>query len=90
MSSNENTGLADCELQARNLVEEITKYRSASALSDQTARSLKSLCEALQETAVRIRPFTDVVSRRVLYGAASLLTLNFLASLVAIVLLLRR
>ena len=90
MSSNANTGLADCELQARNLVEEIAKYRSAGVLSDQTARSLKSLCQALQETAVRIRPFTDVASRRVLYGAAGLLTLNLMVSLVVVVLLLRR
>ena len=68
MSSNLNTVLADCERQAKALVEEIEEYRSARELSDQTAASLEKLCVALSDTNEKIKPFTAVVSRRVLIG----------------------
>ena len=87
MSSSINMVLADCEKQAKQLVEEITKYKSVGAISDQTANSLKSLCASLTETQKCIEPFTKIFARRVLFGICGGLFVNF-ALLVAILIIL--
>ncbi len=87
MPSNLNTVLADCEQQAKNLVEEISKYRAAGALSDQTTKSLETLCKALRDTHQKIQPFEAVFARRIVIILGSALLVNFVL-LVAILILL--
>ncbi len=90
MSSNINTVLAECEKQAQQLIAEIDRYRAAGAIGEQTAKSLASLGVALTETQKRIKPFTEVFARRVLYLFGAALFLNIaLSSAVLIVLLIR-
>ena len=83
MSSNINTVLADCEKQAEELVAEISKFRTAGAISDQTAKSLQAMCAALGEVQKKIYPFTQTFSRRVLYIIGGMLVAN-LVLLIAI------
>jgi len=88
MSSNINTVLADCEKQAEGLIKEIAKYRTAGAISDQTAKSLQATCVALGEIQKKIQPFTHTFSRRVLYIFGGALVANFLLALTILVVLL--
>ena len=76
MPSNINTVLADCEQNAKALIEEIEKYRAARILSDQVAESLEELCSALRDTHERIKPFTSVFARRILIGFGFALMVN--------------
>ena len=89
MPSNVNTVLADCEQQAKKLVEEVSHYRTAGALSEQTAKSLEKLCAALSETHSKIEPFTTIFARRILIGLGAILLVN-VGLLVAILMVLIR
>jgi len=90
MSSNLNMVLADCEKQAQELTTEVAKYQAAGAISDQVAKSLQSLFEALTETQERIEPFTHQFSRRVLVSIGVLLVSNSVLLLVVFFLLLTK
>lgn len=90
MSSNINTVLADCEKQAEELIKEIAKYRTAGAISDQTAKSLQAMCVALGEVQKKIQPFTHTFSRRVFYIIGGALATNFVLLLTILVVLLFR
>lgn len=87
MSSNINTVLADCERQAKALVEEIERYRAASVLSEQIAKSLDKLCIALQDTHARIRPLTTANLRRAILAFGAMLAINTVLLVVICVLL---
>ena len=87
MSSNLNMVLADCEKQAQELTKEVAKYQAAGAISDQVAKSLQNLFEALTETQEHIEPFTHVFSRRILVSLGVLLVSNSVL-LIAVVFLL--
>ena len=90
MSSNINMVLAECEKQAQQLIAEIEKYRSAGAISEQTAKSLASLGAVLTETLKCIKPFTEVFARRVLYILGAVLFLNIALSSAVLIILLTR
>ena len=90
MSSNINTVLADCERQAKALIEEIEKYRAASALSEHVAQSLDKLCIALQDTHARILPLTMANVRRAIMAFGAMLAVNTALLIVICVLLLRK
>ena len=90
MSSNVNTVLAECERQAGQLIEEIAKYRAAGAISEQTSKSLKALCDSLTETQKRIEPFTRVFAKRVLIVAGGVIALNTILLGAILVVLLTR
>ena len=87
MSSNINTVLAECEKQAQQLISEIKNYRTAGQISEQTAKSLASLGVALTETQKRIKPFTEVFSRRALYFLGAALFLNLVLSAAVLIVL---
>lgn len=87
MSSNINTVLADCERQAKALVDEVEKYRAASVLSEQVAKSLDKLCIALQDTHARIRPLTMASVRRAILALGAMLALNTILLAVICILL---
>lgn len=89
MSSNINTVLADCEKKAEELVKEIASYRTAGAISDQTAKSLESMCVALDQVEKKIQPFTQTFSRRVLWilGGALAAILVLLLTILVVLLL---
>lgn len=90
MSSDVNTILADCEKQARQLVEEVEKYRAAGAISDQTGRSLQALCVSLTETHKRIEPFTRVFAKRVLILMGGVMAINTILMIASLVVLLTK
>ena len=90
MSSNINTVLADCEKQAQQLITEIEKFRSAGKISEETTKTLVSLCDALTETQNRIKPFTEVFVRRTLYLVGAAFILNICLSLSILILTLVR
>jgi hypothetical protein len=90
MSSNLNTVLADCEKDAKALIEEIGNYRTARVLSEQSADSLEKLCVALQETHEKIQPFTTIISRRIIFGFGIVLSINLIVLLSIFILLLNR
>lgn len=83
-----NIVLADCERQAKKLVEEIDNYRAISAISEQTAKSLDNLCIALDETNDKIQPFTAVFARRILliFGLALLVNFGLLTAILVMLL----
>jgi hypothetical protein len=82
--------LADCEKRAQELTTEVSKYEAAAAISDQVAKSLQSLFEALTETQERIEPFTHVFSRRILVSLGVLLVSNSILLLAVFFLLLAK
>jgi len=90
MSSNLNTVLAECEQQAKNLVKEIDKYRAAGILSDQTAKSLETLCIALHDIHQKIKPFEAVFIRRIVVILGSALLVNFILLVTILILLFSR
>jgi hypothetical protein len=87
MSSNINIVLADCERQAKALVEEIEKYRAASVLSEHVAKSLDKLCVALQDTHARILPLTTANVRRAILTFGAMAAINSVLLVVICVLL---
>lgn len=89
MSSNINMVLAECERQTQQLIKEISKYRTAAAISDQSAKSLDSLCKALEATQRKIEPFIKQYTKRVLIGLFVLLWTNTLLLAVITFLLLK-
>lgn len=76
MASNINTVLAECESNAKQLVEEIDKYKAAGILSNDVAQSLIELSRALKDTHSRIRPFTSVLVNKILIAMGTLLIIN--------------
>ena len=82
--------LADCEKQVKNLIEEISKYRAAGALSDQTVKSLEAICKALSDTHRKIQPFEAVFARRIVIILGSALLVNFVLLITILILLFNR
>lgn len=76
MSSDVNTALGECERQAKQLVDEIAKYRSAAVISEQAALSLNALCASLEETQRKIEPLMRQRMDRIVLGLAVGVGLN--------------
>lgn len=90
MSSNINTVLAECEEQAQALVAEIAKYRAAGQLSEETARTLDKLCDALEEVFDRVEPLTELRLRRTVLVLGTMLMVNTVLLVAILVALLQR
>ena len=73
MPSNINTVLADCEQQAKTLVDEIGRFKAAGVLGEQAAKSLSKLSDVQRETSVALE--------KALEATQKLSTVEILASL---------
>ena len=71
-----HTQLEECHEQCQKLVEEIDRFNQARSLHGQAIDAIEATCKALQETASRIKPFTDVHIKRYIIGAVSGIAFN--------------
>jgi hypothetical protein len=82
--------LDECQTQCQALVEEIKALKQSRSLHEQATNALETTSKALQETAARIQPFTDVRFKRFVVGVIIGAVLNVaLAAAVLVVLILK-